>query len=327
MLDIFYNVNQECDMPKYNVGKKIKLKGGVAKITSLNPNGTYTINWVKPPKGAKKGEIAGTLAADSSLINSFDITDLTIDNSLLGSSKHGDIKLLGHIFSTKIADKWHKVKGSSFYEYGYLFEEFLGKKADNKAAPDFGTIEIKTRRSGSSSMITLTSKTPTNANMLREKFGREATDRQTGEKYLRLNATITANKWTNTKLNPYNFTLKVGNTQLEIWAREKNKTTGEGFKTGFGWNIEDIQNTVETKLQNIAIVSFQTKKSQGSNYVKYDNVEIVDNFTTEKFLNMVNDGSIKVDIRMGAYHSGPKKGQLHDHGTAFRVSHKNLLNS
>jgi hypothetical protein len=316
-------------MPKHNVGKKIKIKGGVAKITSFNTNGTYTINWVKPPKGAKKGEIAGTLPADNNVFNSLNLPDLNTNSPIdeLGETKEKDIALLQHIFETQIANTWHPVKGNSFYEYGYLFEEFLGKKADNKAAPDFGTVEIKTRRSNSSSMITLTSKTPTNANLLREQFGREVTDKKTGEKYLRLNATITSGKWTNTKVNPYNFTLKVGNTQLEIWAREKTTTTGEGFKTEFGWNIEDIQKTVETKLQNIAIVSFQTKKTTQTNHVKYDNVEIVEGFTAEKFLNMVNEGLIKVDIRMGAYHSGPKKGQLHDHGTAFRISHKNLTNS
>jgi len=50
-------------MRKYRIGHKIKINGGVAKITSLNSNGTFTINWVKPPKGAVKGAFAGTLPA------------------------------------------------------------------------------------------------------------------------------------------------------------------------------------------------------------------------------------------------------------------------
>jgi hypothetical protein len=52
---------------QYTVGKKLKFNGGVAKITSVNPDGTATLNWSKPPaqnNGSatqSKGGFAGTL--------------------------------------------------------------------------------------------------------------------------------------------------------------------------------------------------------------------------------------------------------------------------
>lgn len=56
-------------MEKYSTGKKVKLNNGVAKITSVNPDGTATLNWVTPPKNdingvnQSKGGFAGTLPA------------------------------------------------------------------------------------------------------------------------------------------------------------------------------------------------------------------------------------------------------------------------
>jgi len=53
----------------YKKGQKISKNGGIAKITSVNPDGTATANWVKPPTVAvngviqKKGGWAATLPA------------------------------------------------------------------------------------------------------------------------------------------------------------------------------------------------------------------------------------------------------------------------
>lgn len=40
----------------------------------------------------------------------------------------------------------------------------------------------------------------------------------------------------------------------------------------------------------------------------------------------IKAGDLKVDIRIGAYQSGIKKGNTHDHGTGFRINMKRLLN-
>jgi hypothetical protein len=56
---------------QYNVGDKVRRFGGVAKITAVNPDGTATANWVKPPKNPLNGKIqkAGGFAATLPALN------------------------------------------------------------------------------------------------------------------------------------------------------------------------------------------------------------------------------------------------------------------
>ena len=56
---------------QYHVGDKVKRFGGVAKITAVNPDGTATANWVKPPKNPLNGKLqkAGGFAATLPALN------------------------------------------------------------------------------------------------------------------------------------------------------------------------------------------------------------------------------------------------------------------
>jgi hypothetical protein len=67
----------------YTVGQKIKRLGGVAQVTSVNPDGTATANWVKPPKQPLNGKIqkaggfAATLPALNNTLNEKYVNTLT----------------------------------------------------------------------------------------------------------------------------------------------------------------------------------------------------------------------------------------------------------
>ena len=45
----------------------------------------------------------------------------------------------------------------------------------------------------------------------------------------------------------------------------------------------------------------------------------------KKFKNAIEKDSLKVDIRIGVYRSGKRKGRYHDHGTGFRINKKDFL--
>ena len=36
------------------------------------------------------------------------------------------------------------------------------------------------------------------------------------------------------------------------------------------------------------------------------------------------DGKIRVKLKIGIYRDGPKKGQIHDHGTSFEIDEINI---
>ena len=45
----------------------------------------------------------------------------------------------------------------------------------------------------------------------------------------------------------------------------------------------------------------------------------VSGFDYAAIINLLEQGKIYVDLRIGQYHAGPNKGKAHDHGTGFRI--------
>lgn len=45
----------------------------------------------------------------------------------------------------------------------------------------------------------------------------------------------------------------------------------------------------------------------------------VSGFDYNVFINLLEQGKIYIDLRIGQYHGGEKDGQTHDHGTGFRI--------
>ena len=52
---------------------------------------------------------------------------------------------------------------------------------------------------------------------------------------------------------------------------------------------------------------------------KYLEAFEVSGFGYDTFINLLKEGKICVDLRIGQYHTGNKEGQTHDHGTGFRI--------
>ena len=50
----------------------------------------------------------------------------------------------------------------------------------------------------------------------------------------------------------------------------------------------------------------------------------LENFSAERMIEGLKSGELDVDIRLGVYASGDRKGKPHDNGTAIRVSSKKL---
>ena len=67
-------------------------------------------------------------------------------------------------------------------------------------------------------------------------------------------------------------------------------------------------------------------KKKGSKHIyKYTNATVfLDYVGDDNFYNLLNDGVIRYDNRLGIYRSGDKKGLLHNHGGGFRANPKNL---
>ena len=82
---------------------------------------------------------------------------------------------------------------------------------------------------------------------------------------------------------------------------------------------------MEKKLKKIAVVSGNKKEESGKVYYKYNKVELVTGLNIDNLILAIENGDLKIDIRIGVFRTGPKMGQTHDHGTGFRISGSKLV--
>lgn len=186
---------------------------------------------------------------------------------------------------------------------GKTLEDHLGLMENNIALPDFGVMELKSQRIGTSSMMTLFTKSPdgiTNAE-IRRRFGYPDSEFP----HIKiLHQTIESGR-----RNAMGFHCKVDEKQRKLVLLQKKKVLGY-------YDLEFLRKKAVEKIGNGLILVFaDCKRERGHEYFHFKEAWILKNIDPAKFLTFS-----KYDIRLGVYHSGDKAGQPHDHGSAFRLT-------
>lgn len=87
-----------------------------------------------------------------------------------------------------------------------------------------------------------------------------------------------------------------------------------------GYNYNALKNVIKKKLHNLFYVSAETKFENGRERFYFNKADIYSEPSFEKFLNLIDEGLIMYDIRIG---SNPN-GTSHDHGSGFRMLQPNI---
>lgn len=186
---------------------------------------------------------------------------------------------------------------------GQTLEKELGLDENNIALPDFGVMELKSQRIGTSSMMTLFTKSPegiTNAE-IRERFGYP--DREFP------NVKIVHQTIVNGRDNGRGFSCAVDEDKNRLVVRRNGESIGY-------YDLDFLRNKAAEKIGNgLILVLAESKKERGREYFHYKEAYILKDLDPTKFLS-----HSKYDIRLGVYHSGDKVGEPHDHGSAFRIT-------
>lgn len=188
---------------------------------------------------------------------------------------------------------------------GKTLEDLLGIEENNVPGPNAKMLELKSARKGSASMLTLFTKSPlprTKAiSELVKKFGYPSP--KDGRKIL--HATLRATAFTSIKGRR---TLTVGvNDRIEI-------VSVDGETLGY-WDNETLRKTFEKKLPALLYVKANSGGRGNSEEFWFDEAWHLKGFSFENFKNLVREGVICVDLRIGQYPDG----RPHDHGTGFRI--------
>jgi len=204
---------------------------------------------------------------------------------------------------------------------GKTLEDLLGITENNIAGPDFATYELKTGRKDSVSMLTLFTKAPdpkgANKKLL-ETFG--YVQRKVPRDYEQL--TLTGDKIDESKIpiedkelhttvdaikpNSLNLKLEIEDNRLYI----RNDLNVEAY-----YDNDALKKIFEQKYHKLIYVLADHKKEKGKEHFWYNEAYLLDGFGFERFSQLVSEGKLKVDIRIGHYSNG----RLHDHGTGFRI--------
>lgn len=204
---------------------------------------------------------------------------------------------------------------------GKTLEDLLKKEEDNDWLPDFKDIEIKSQRQASQSMITLFTKSPTypkGANTkLRNKYGYNNNNTLNNT----LHVTVDAHSFTKNQYSGHSFKIKVDRANQFIVLIVKDDNNEEIVDRETIWSFEVLEQRLKSKLEYLCIVTAdETKDSNKNSYFHYNKFHLVYDFKLTQFLKALEDGKLKIDIRIGAYSDG----RTHDHGTGFRITAKDL---
>lgn len=206
---------------------------------------------------------------------------------------------------------------------GKTFEDLLDKLEDNLMDPDYKGIEVKTHRSKSSSFTTLFTASPDGPfkaenSRLREKYGHK--DDVSGLNIL--HSSIFANRMTN-YFNTYKFQMEVNRLDEKVYLKIYANDGKLVEKTTY-WTFDSLKQKLNRKLKVLAFITSKNKVVDGKEYFLYEKCRIYKFKDFEKFLDLLEDGTIMLDIRIGVYKSGKSKGKTHDHGTGFRIKEKDI---
>lgn len=208
---------------------------------------------------------------------------------------------------------WIRTHRSGSTGIGKTLEDLLGIVENNIDGPDFGDYELKSCRLNSNSMLTIFTKTPQPqgaANTLRMTFGYSSDAYDNDEKVL--HSTLSADRFVSIADTGRRLKVECGPEKISIIAED-------GIEYAY-WTRDQLKKAFEKKYKNkFVYAKAQSRGSGASEEFRFVEAYEVSGFNYEAFVDLLEQGKIYIDLRIGQYHGGAKNGQTHDHGTGFRI--------
>ena len=232
----------------------------------------------------------------------------------------------------ELKEKFYKIKNEGWIkscrnDYGGIgctFEKLIGINSNELEIPDFKQIEIKTKTKYSNSYTTLFNCTPTGPHYheierLKDKYGYPDSNLK---QYNVLNTSIYSKYKNKVGLNFF-FELKVDKEKCKIFLIIYNKY-GDIIEDNVYWDFDILKEKLYRKLQYLAYIKALKKKINYEKYFKYYEMKIYKLKNFETFIKLLDEGIIRISIKIGVFRDEKKLGKIHDHGTSFGIQEENL---
>lgn len=239
--------------------------------------------------------------------------DLTSDEKFMDAIKQ--IEMKGFILSHRSGDTG----------VGKTLEDVLGVEENSVQAADLGEVELKATRRESNSKITLFTKSPkkrgVNSSVLRARYGYQTDESRA------LNPNINI---LHTQVNGREFNTLNGEPFLKLTERDDRlylEHATDGILEDVYWEQEQLKESFDKKYPSKKLYHVEAeskREADGTESFHYCEAYSLEDFSAERLIEGLKSGELDVDIRLGIYASGQRKGKPHDNGTAIRVSSKKL---
>jgi hypothetical protein len=218
---------------------------------------------------------------------------------------------------------------------GKTLEDLLGIAENNISGPDFSNYELKAARKNSVSMLTLFTKAPQPANAnkeLLEKCGypsrkqilhsslRDSSQNKLTDYTPRIYSTNSAEKAEDKELHITVDALSWNSCKLKLSVRADRLYIDNDKNVEAYYDNETLKDCFEKKYHTLIYILADHKGTRNNESFWFNEGYLLDGFSFQRFSELIAEGKLKVDIRIGHY----KDGRLHDHGTGFRILPKYL---
>jgi len=220
----------------------------------------------------------------------------------------------------KISRKGY-IKGinNNLSSIGRTFENELNLSENEFCVPDYYGIEIKTRRAYSKSAITLFNAVPDGENLfeverLKEIYGYPC---KQDKRYKVLYIEAYGNKLNFAGIK-YQYKIDVDRVQKKVYLCIYNRYD-ELIERRVYWSFNYLEERLMIKLKYLAIINAWTNKIESWNYFKYYKIDFFKLRSFDKFLNLLEEGYIKLVFKVGIYLDEKRYGNTYDHGCGFAI--------
>lgn len=220
---------------------------------------------------------------------------------------------------------WIEIVPKEKLSVGAKFERLIGKMGDQLPYPDYEDIEIKVKSYASISKICLFTSTPIGnfANPMENLLESYGYPNQIIHEAKSLSGDVAANKKHYIGLN-YLYQLIVDEQEQKIKMLIYNKNNNV-INDSYYWNFKDLEDILHTKMAKLAVVKVLKRHEGEKDYLKYYRADIYKLRSFNCFIKLIKEGKIIIKLNIGTFTSGRRIGQIHDHGTAFAIDEKYLV--
>ena len=215
---------------------------------------------------------------------------------------------------------WVKNIGKGYSSAGKTLENILGKKDDYDSLPDYFGIELKTKVDGTEPFVGLISIVPDSEplliNRLLNNYGWPS---KKDRKYKVFYAQVYGDKFIGLGYY-YSYKLYVNYKFKRVELLVKNNFTND-VDNKISWSFEQLALRLNKKLSLLAL--FNVKKfyvaAQNEYYFKYYKMSLFKFKGLGSFLSAIENGFIRMNIKISFYDKGIYYGRIHNKGTTFEI--------